>query len=123
MENQKIKRTRNTYRLNIINDDTFEDLVSFRVTRLSTYIFFSTMFVVIVGFTILLIAFTPIKYYIPGYGSKDSRLAFQNLKIKVDSLEQQIGQKDRFLTNLKQVLIGENINQLDTNSLKEEIPK
>ena len=123
MENQKIKRTRNTYRLNIINDDTFEDLVSFRVTRLSTYIFFSTMFVVIVGFTILLIAFTPIKYYIPGYGSKDSRLTFQNLKIKVDSLEQQIGQKDRFLTNLKQVLIGENINQLDTNSLKEEIPK
>ena len=123
MENQKIKRTRNTYRLNIINDDTFEDLVSFRVTRLSTYIFFSTMFVVIVGFTILLIAFTPIKYYIPGYGSKDSRLTFQNLKIKVDSLEQQIGQKDRFLTNLKQVLIGENINQLDTNSLKEETPK
>lgn len=118
LENKKINRTRNTYRLTIINDDTYQDLVSFRITRLSTYIFCSTLFVFIVGFTILLIAFSPIKYYIPGYGTRNSKLEFQNLKVKVDSLEKSLYVKDQFLNNIQTVLNGNINNQLDTSSLK-----
>ena len=52
-----------------MNDDTYEEVVTFKLTRLSVYIGMSTIFVLMVGFTIALLAFTPLKYYIPGYGS------------------------------------------------------
>ena len=82
------KRLRNTYRLVVMNDDTYEEVITFRLSRLSVYIGLSAIFVLLVGLTIALIAFSPLKYYIPGYGTKESRTALQLLKIRTDSLEQ-----------------------------------
>lgn len=112
--NTTLKRLRNTYRLVVMNDDTFEEVVTFRLTRLSLYIGLSTTFVVLVGLTIALIAFSPIKYYIPGYGTRESRTALQVLKIRTDSLEQALNQKEQYLEGVKKVLSGNSPAQLDT---------
>ncbi len=64
-----LQRLRNRYRLVIMNDDTYEEVVTFRLSRLSVYIGLSTVFVLLVGLTVAFIFFTPLKYYIPGYGS------------------------------------------------------
>src|ERR1700754_2740922 len=93
--NNTLKRLRNSYRLVVMNDDTYEEVVTFRLTRLSVYIGLSTVFVVLVGLTIALIAFSPIKYYIPGYGTRESRTQLQMLKIRTDSLEQALHYKDQ----------------------------
>ena len=94
--NNTFKRTSNTYRLVVMNDDTFDEVVAFRLSRKSVYIGFSISFILLVGLTIALIAFTPLKYYIPGYGTKESRTALQLLKIRTDSLEQSIHYKGYF---------------------------
>jgi hypothetical protein len=112
--NNTLKRLRNSYRLVVMNDDTYEEVVTFRLTRLSVYIGLSTVFIVLVGLTIALIAFSPIKYYIPGYGTKESRTALQVLKIRTDSLEQALKYKEQYLDGVKKVLTGNTPSQLDT---------
>ncbi len=112
--NDTIKRLRNSYRLVIMNDDTYEEVVTFKLTRLSVYIGLSVSFVLLVGLTIALIAFTPLKFYIPGYGTRESRTALQVLKIRTDSLEQSIRYKDQYLESIKKVLNGTSTNQRDT---------
>jgi len=112
--NNTFKRTSNTYRLVVMNDDTFDEVLAFRLSRKSVYIAFSITFILLVGMTIALIAFTPLKYYIPGYGTKESRTALQLLKIRTDSLEQAIHYKEQYLEGIKKVLSEGNPKQLDT---------
>jgi len=112
--NNTFKRTSNTYRLVVMNDDTFDEVVAFRLSRKSVYIGFSISFILLVGLTIALIAFTPLKYYIPGYGTKESRTALQLLKIRTDSLEQSIHYKEQYLEGTKKVLSEGNPKHLDT---------
>ena len=112
--NNTFKRTSNTYRLVVMNDDTFDEVVAFRLSRKSVYIGFSISFILLVGLTIALIAFTPLKYYIPGYGTKESRTALQLLKIRTDSLEQSIHYKEQYLEGIKKVLSEGNPKRLDT---------
>ena len=119
--NDTLKRLRNNYRLVVMNDDTYEEVVTFKLSRLSVYIGLSTSLVLLVGLTIALIAFTPIKYYIPVYGTRESRTALQLLKIRTDSLEQSIKYKDQYLDGIKKALNGTTPTQRDTVLL--DLPK
>ena len=112
--NNTLSRLRNSYRLVVMNDDTYEEVVTFRLSRLSVYIGLSSVFVLLVGLTIALISFSPLKYYIPGYGTRESRSSLQVLKIRTDSLEQALRYKDQYLEGVKKVLSGNSPTQLDT---------
>ncbi|MFM7358730.1 MAG: hypothetical protein ACKO1T_09150 [Sediminibacterium sp.] len=116
-QNNSLNRLRNNYRLVVLNDDTYEEVITFRLSRLSVYIGLSTTFVLLVGLTIALIAFTPLKYYIPGYGTRESRSALQVLKLRTDSLERAIRYRDQYLDGVKKALSGEGNLNLDTTSL------
>ncbi|MBS4066626.1 MAG: hypothetical protein KGZ74_18840 [Chitinophagaceae bacterium] len=118
--NSTLKRLRNRYRLVIMNDDTYEEVVTFKLSRLSVYVTFSTMFVLLVGLTVALITFTNLKYYLPGYGTQSQRKELILYKTKIDSLEKAMYYKDQYLDNLKKVLSGD-IKALDTATL--EIPQ
>jgi len=113
----KPQSRRNRYRLVVMNDDTYEEVVTFKLTRLSVYVGMSTIFVLLVGFTVALLVFTPLKYYIPGYGTKQSRRELQALKIRTDSLEKAIVIKDNYLKNVKAVLSGDVSAARDTTIL------
>lgn len=115
--NNSLNRLRNNYRLVVLNDDTYEEVVTFRLSRLSVYIGLSTAFVLLVGLTIALIAFTPLKYYIPGYGTRESRTALQVLKLRTDSLERAIRYRDQYLDGVKRALSGTGTEILDTTRL------
>lgn len=119
--NSTLRRLRNRYRLVVMNDDTYEEVITFRLSRLSVYIGMSTIFVLLVGLTIALIAFSPLKYYIPGYGTRESRTALQALKIRTDSLEQAIRYKEQYIDGIRKVLTGTTPSQLDT--IPDVIPK
>lgn len=112
--NDTLKRLRNNYRLVVMNDDTYEEVVTFRLSRFSVYIGLSVSLVLLVGLTIALITVTPLKYYIPGYGTRESRTALQVLKIRTDSLEQSLKYKDQYLESIKKVLNGGETIQRDT---------
>jgi hypothetical protein len=115
---ETFKRLKNRYRLVITNDDTYEELIAFKLDRLSVYMALSSIFVILVSLTIALIVFTPMKYYIPGYGSRNSETQFKLLKIRTDSLEQAIHYKDQYLNGVKRVLNGTTPGRLDTVALK-----
>jgi len=120
VENNTIKRLRNRYRLVVMNDDSFEEVITFKLSRISVYITLSVIFIVMVLFTTILLAFTPLKYYIPGYGNKRSKTELQILKIKTDSLELALKNKEQYLDGLKKVLTGNTPTIKDTSVLKIE---
>lgn len=117
-----LKRLRNRYRLVVMNDDTYEEVVTFKLSRLSVYIMLSTVFVLLVGLTVALIVFTPLKYYIPGTGT-DYRSARQSREIKyrTDSLEKQVFYNEQYLESVKKALQGDIQTKLDTSVV--DVPK
>lgn len=113
-----LRQLRNRYRLVIMNDDTYEEVVTFKLSRLSVYVVFCSIFVILVSLTVALIVFTPLKQYLPGYSTQSSRRELQALKLKTDSLEQSMRYKDQYLLNIKKVLTGDVSTQYDSNVLK-----
>ncbi len=113
-----LKRLRNHYRLVIMNEDTYEEVVKFKLNRLSVYIAFSSLFVLLVGLTASLIIFTPLKYYLPGvgYGNVKQVKEYRNLKIRTDSMEQALKYHQQYFDNLQKVLQG-TVPKLDTTTL------
>jgi len=112
-----LKRLRNHYRLVLLNEDTFEEMVAFKLTRWTVYVALSVFFIVLVGLTIALIAFTPLKLYIPGYGVSGKAKEFEILKLKADSIERQLIIKQKYINDIEKVLKG-NVVALDTTTLK-----
>ncbi len=114
-----LKRLQNRYRLVVMNDDTYEEVVTFRLSRLSVYVTMSMVFVVLVGLTTALIVFTPLKYYIPGAGTDyQSVTALKRLQYRIDSLEKQDVLKHQYLLGIQQALAGRGQAELDTNLLR-----
>jgi hypothetical protein len=114
-----LKRLRNRYRLVVMNDDTYEEVVTFKLSRLSVYIMLSTIFVLLVGLTVALIVFTPLKYYIPGTNTDyKSAMELRQLKYQVDEANKQIRLLQQFDAGLRNgPLKGNNTVMLDTTKL------
>jgi hypothetical protein len=117
-----LKRLRNRYRLVVMNEDTYEEVVKFRLSRMSVYIVFSGLLVVFIALTMAIILFTPIKYYLPGAGYGDVKQVreYRALKIKTDSIENAMMQQEQFIKGVKKMLTGEAV-KLDTTVL--DLPK
>jgi hypothetical protein len=115
--NTTLQRLRNRYRLVVMNEDTFEEVVAFKLSRISVYIALSTLFVLLVGLTVALIAFTPLKLYIPGYGAGKQDKEIQSLKVKADSIERTLIYKQQYIDNIQRILKGEVVKK-DTTQLK-----
>jgi hypothetical protein len=117
-----LKRLRNRYRLVVMNDDTYEEEVTFKLSRLSVYIMLCTVFVLLVGLTVALIVFTPLKYYIPGTNTDYKSVEeMRQMKYRVDALEKQNQNNIRYIDGLKKALSGDVTKLLDT--VKLDVPK
>jgi hypothetical protein len=116
--NKTLKRLQNRYRLVIMNDDTYEEVITFKLTRMSVYVALSTIFVVLIGLTVALVSFTNLKYYLPGYGNQSERREYIQLKYRTDSLEREMLMKDQYLESIKKVLVGDVVVKKDTTALK-----
>lgn len=96
----------NKYRLVVLNEDTFEEKLSFNLTRLNVFIFGSLFSVVIIVSTIFLIAFTNLREYIPGYSSTELKKEATQLVYKVDSLNQVLEVNNLYIGKVKELLTG-----------------
>ncbi|RYD95958.1 MAG: hypothetical protein EOP50_07245 [Sphingobacteriales bacterium] len=117
-----LQRLQNRYRLVVMNEDTYEEVVTFRLSRRSVYVLLSSVFVLLVGLTVALIVFTPLKYYIPGYGASSAGQGYRQLKYKTDSLEKQVRYQGQYIESLRRVVSGERL-ELDTTALAEPNPE
>jgi hypothetical protein len=119
--NTTLKRLKNRYRIVLINEDSLEEVVNVKLNRVSVYVLFSSMFVLLVGLTVALIAFTPLKLYIPGYGDARQAREYRQLKLKTDSIENALVLKQQYMDNIEQILKGPSAKR-DTNLLKVKNP-
>lgn len=107
------------YRLVILNEDTYEEVTSFKLSRMGVYVTLCTVFVLLVAFTVGVVVFTPLKYYVPGYGNMRQRQEYIRLNMQVDSMENLMSSREKYLKDLQQVLSGNFKNaSLDTVQLK-----
>ncbi|WP_390886574.1 M23 family metallopeptidase [Lacinutrix neustonica] len=131
------KKLLHKYRLVILNEDTFEERLALKLTRLNVFILLGISSIVLITFTILLIAFTPLREYIPGYSSTALKKQALELNYKTDSLHQIITNNDKYYASIKKVLKGEissvninrdsiiraasvDISEIDLNPIKED---
>ena len=97
----------NRYRFVILNEDSYEEKLSYKLTGLNIFLLMSFLAVLIIGVTTSLIAFTSLKEYIPGYDSTELRTkAVKNLET-LDSLTQVIYSNQGFINSIGGVITGE----------------
>lgn len=107
-DSKKIKRKLlDKYRLVILNENTFEERLSFKLTRLNVFVLASISIILLISATYALIAFTPLREYIPGYSSTALKKKAIELNYKTDSLQQVISMNERYYTSIKKVLQGD----------------
>lgn len=106
------------YRLVILNESTFEEKISFKLSRMNVFVTGSLFIIGLIGFTILLIAFTPLREYIPGYSSTKLKRQATELTYRTDSLVATLNYTNRYLDNIRKVLKGDiENNEINRDSL------
>ncbi|HKX87029.1 MAG TPA: hypothetical protein VJL37_10160 [Flavobacterium sp.] len=94
-------------RLVIINEETFEEQFSLKLSILNVFILGSLGAIFLISVTSYLIAFTPLREYIPGYSSTQLKQDALLLGIKADSLEFKLKKNDEYIKSVKKVLTGD----------------
>lgn len=95
------------YRLVILNESTFEEKISFKLSRLNVFVSGTLFIIGLIGITTLIIAFTPLREYIPGYSSTALKRQATELTFKTDSLVSVLNYTNRYLDNVRKVLRGD----------------
>ncbi|MBZ9628782.1 M23 family metallopeptidase [Psychroflexus sp. CAK57W] len=112
-DKRKIKqKLLHKYRLVILNEDTFEERLSFQLSKLNVIILSAISGLLLVTGTALLIAFTPIREYIPGYSSTALKNKATRLTLTVDSLTTVVNKNSAYFQSIRNMLIGE-VDSLD----------
>ena len=101
------KKLLHKYRLVVLNEDTFEERLAFKLTRLNVFVLGSLSAIFLVAITTVFIAFTPIREYIPGYSSSALQQQALELDFRTDSLLKVININDTYISSVKSVLRGE----------------
>ena len=107
-------KLRTKYRLVIMNGDTLEERLTFRLSRLNVFVALGTLTIILIFLTSMLIAFTPLREYIPGYTDVGLKRKFYELQIKTDSIEKDLEKKQLFMENLRNVISGNVMSQHST---------
>ncbi len=102
-----IEKLRHNYRLVIMNNETFEEVGSYKLSLLNVYILFSSVVVLVALLIWLLIVFTPIKRYVPGYGDVKEHAELLRLNEQLMEMEQQIKAHEKYTDNFKRILVGD----------------
>ncbi len=119
-DKRKIKqKLTDKYRLVILNENTFQEKFSLKLSRLNVFVFGGVFSVILIGLTTLLIAFTGIREYIPGYSSTSLKKKATRLTYEADSLKTRLDIIERYTSALKPVLTGE-IEPEKIDSIKNE---
>ncbi len=100
-------KLRNKYRLIILDEASFEEKISFRLSRLNVFVVTGSLSIILIFLTTYIIAFTPLREFIPGYSDTGLQRDLYELQLRADSIETALMQKDLFISNMRMVISGE----------------
>ena len=108
LKRQQLKKqlfTKN--RLVILNEETFEEIFSLKLNLMNVFVVLGLGAIFIIFVTTFIIAFTPLREFIPGYSSSKLKRDATELALKSDSLSRALEQNEAYIKSLKKVLTGE----------------
>ncbi len=105
-KDKKRNKLRDIYRLILYNDNTFEEVWQFRLSRLNIIALSGSAAILFIIIITLTIAFTPIREFIPGYPDGKMQRNILNNAIRLDSLEREIELRGQYINNLKRLIEG-----------------
>ncbi|MBK9015124.1 MAG: M23 family metallopeptidase [Saprospiraceae bacterium] len=106
-ERRRWERMKDTYRLVIFNNETFEEVRSFNMSPLNVYVMLSTLVVLVSALAIAAIVFTPIKRLIPGYGTASTHPEMVKIYRDIDSLEHLLQAQETYNLGMKKLLTAD----------------
>lgn len=110
-ENQKeqtfLERLKHNYRLIIMNNETFEEVGSYRLSLLNVYVIACLVIVLVAILIGALIVFTPLRTYIPGYGDASNQKEMMRLNRELDELQRIVNAQQAYNDNIRRILVGE----------------
>ncbi|HLO74396.1 MAG TPA: M23 family metallopeptidase [Flavobacterium sp.] len=114
-----LKKLYNKRRLVILNEDTFEETFSLKLNLMNVFVVGSIGAILIIFVTTYIIAFTPLREYIPGYASSKLKQEALEMAIKSDSLEKSVKLNNAYIASIKKVLTGDlEYAKLNKDSIK-----
>ena len=106
-------------RLVILNEETFEEIFSLKLTLMNVFLVATLGAFLIIFVTTYIIAFTPLKEYIPGYSSSKLKSEATALALKSDSLTTILHNNELYLTSVRKALTGDvDYMKLNKDSIK-----
>jgi hypothetical protein len=101
-----IHKLRYKYRLVLINDESFEEKISFKLTPMNVFVGFSSAMVLFAILIISLVFFTSVREFVPGYTDTKTKRNLQELLYKTDSLERVLKTKELYFQNISNIMKG-----------------
>jgi murein DD-endopeptidase MepM/ murein hydrolase activator NlpD len=106
-------------RLVILNEETFEEIFSLKLTLMNVFLVATLGAFIIIFVTTYVIAFTPLKEYIPGYSSSKLKQEATDLALKSDSLTTLLQNNEIYLASVRKALTGDvDYMKLSKDSIK-----
>ncbi len=99
-------KLKNKYRLAIFNEQTYEEVLVIRLSRLNVFTIVGFSAILLIVLVSLLIAFTGLREYIPGYPDANQRLMIVRNAQRVDSLFVEIERRNKFIDNMQGIIRG-----------------
>ena len=114
------KQTNKNYRLAVVEEDSYQEKFALSLSKRNIFLISSSVAFVIILITALLIFYTPIREYIPGYDTTKLRIqAVQNLE-KLDSIMNSLEKNEQFIQSFSRTINGEDFaNQYEDSKIKE----
>lgn len=94
-------------RLVILNEDSFEEIFSLKLTLMNVFVVATIGAVLIITTTTFIIAFTPLREFIPGYASDELKRNATVLALKSDSLTNAVKKNEAYIASIKKILTGD----------------
>lgn len=108
LKRRKLRKTLFTKnRLVILNEDTFEEIFSFKLNIMNVFVAATLGAILLISFTTIIIAFTPLRELIPGYSSSKLKRDATELALKSDSLSSALKKNEAYIKSIQKVLTGE----------------
>ena len=112
------------HRFVVMDTDTFKEKFSFQLSGINLFVTIGVTIIVLILLTTILIAFTPLREWIPGYTNTTAvEQTYTNAK-KLDSLQVQLENQEWMVATLQAVLRGEELGevpQLDSSASLQQV--
>jgi murein DD-endopeptidase MepM/ murein hydrolase activator NlpD len=101
------RKLRHMYRLSIYRDETFEEVLNLRLSRLNVLAWGGPISLGLLIAVISIIVYTPVREFIPGYPDENTIRNSVSNKQRLDSIEAELGRRDLYIDNLNRIISGQ----------------